>query len=112
MKAKLQIITAMALFGTLSVFIRNIPLPSSVVALCRAWMALIALLAAQSARGRLPDPRTMGRELILLCLSGAAMGFNWIFLFEAYKYTTVSVATLSYYFAPVLVTLACPVLFR
>ena len=40
------------------------------------------------------------------------MGFNWIFLFEAYKYTTVSVATLSYYFAPVLVMVACPLLFR
>ena len=40
------------------------------------------------------------------------MGFNWIFLFEAYRYTTVSVATLSYYFAPVLVILACPVLFH
>lgn len=40
------------------------------------------------------------------------MGFNWILLFEAYKYTTVSVATLSYYFAPVIVTLACPVLFK
>ena len=40
------------------------------------------------------------------------MGINWIFLFEAYKYTTVSVATLSYYFAPVLVTVACPLLFR
>jgi len=40
------------------------------------------------------------------------MGFNWIFLFEAYKYTTVSVATLSYYFAPVLVMALSPVLFR
>jgi len=40
------------------------------------------------------------------------MGFNWILLFEAYKYTTVSIATLSYYFAPILVTLICPILFH
>lgn len=40
------------------------------------------------------------------------MGINWILLFEAYKYTTVSVATLSYYFAPVIVTVVCPVLFK
>jgi len=33
-------------------------------------------------------------------------------LFEAYKYTTVSVATLSYYFAPVIVTAVSPILFR
>ena len=40
------------------------------------------------------------------------MGVNWILLFEAYKYTTVSVATLSYYFAPVIVTLVCPIIFK
>jgi len=48
----------------------------------------------------------------LLLLSGGAMGINWILLFEAYKYTTVSVATLSYYFAPVIVILVCPILFK
>ena len=56
--------------------------------------------------------KSLGKELPLLLISGMAMGINWILLFEAYKYTTVSVATLSYYFAPVLVTLACPLLFR
>ena len=104
-------IAAMALYGTLSVFVRNIPLPSSLVALCRAAIALISLTLAQAARGRLPRVKDMGGELALLFLSGAAMGFNWIFLFEAYKYTTVSVATLSYYFAPVIVMALCPILF-
>jgi len=52
------------------------------------------------------------KELPLLLISGVAMGINWILLFEAYKYTTVSVATLSYYFAPVLVTVVCPFLFK
>lgn len=56
--------------------------------------------------------RGLGGELALLFLSGAAMGFNWIFLFEAYRYTTVSVATLSYYFAPVIVMVASPLLFH
>ena len=40
------------------------------------------------------------------------MGINWILLFEAYKYTTISAATLSYYFAPVIVIVACPILFK
>ena len=52
------------------------------------------------------------KEVPLLLISGIAMGINWIFLFQAYKYTTVSVATLSYYFAPVIVTIACPILFK
>lgn len=40
------------------------------------------------------------------------MGINWILLFQSYRYTTVSIATLSYYFAPVLVTVLCPILFK
>jgi drug/metabolite transporter (DMT)-like permease len=43
-----------------------------------------------------------------LLISGAAIGFNWIFLFQAYKYTTVSNATLSYYFAPIFVMILAP----
>lgn len=40
------------------------------------------------------------------------MGINWILLFQAYRYTTISAATLSYYFAPVIVTAASPLLFH
>ena len=48
----------------------------------------------------------------LLALSGAIISFNWITLFEAYRYTTVATATLCYYMAPVFVTLASPFLFH
>ena len=47
-------------------------------------------------------------NLIILLLSGAAIGFNWIFLFEAYNYTTVATATLTYYLAPFFVMLVSP----
>ncbi len=47
-------------------------------------------------------------NLLVLLLSGAAIGFNWIFLFEAYNYTTVATATLTYYLAPFFVMLASP----
>ena len=103
MNAKLQMILSMVIFGTISIFVRQIPLTSAEVALFRASIALVCLLAVQLAQGKPPALRGMGRDVLLLVLSGAAMGFNWIFLFEAYRYTTVSVATLSYYFAPVIV---------
>ena len=104
-------IASMAIFGTLSLFIRHIPLTSAEVALFRAAVALGCILAAKGIAKKPLPLRRMGKEGVLLFLSGAAMGFNWIFLFEAYKYTTVSVATLSYYFAPVIVMVACPLLF-
>ncbi len=122
MNPKLQITLSMAIYGTLSLFIRNIPLTSSEVALFRAVIALACLLTLKAAQKKplpgaprltdAPRRKGTGRDAALLFLSGAAMGFNWIFLFEAYRYTSVSVATLSYYFAPVIVMVACPILFR
>lgn len=107
-----MLISAMTIFGTIPLFVRSIPVSSGELALYRAVLAA-ALISVFLLATRQPIPfRSIRNEVPLLLLSGAAMGFNWILLFEAYKYTTVSNATLSYYFAPVLVTLACPVLFR
>ncbi len=102
----------MTIFGTLGLFVRNIPLPSGEIALYRAVLAatLIGLFLLVT-KQKIPFSK-IKKEIPLLILSGVAMGFNWILLFEAYKYTTVSVATLSYYFAPVIVTIACPILFK
>ena len=58
------------------------------------------------------DIKRIKKEIPLLLASGMAMGVNWILLFQAYNYTTISAATLSYYFAPVIVTAVCPFLFR
>lgn len=109
---RLMLIGAMVVFGTIGVFVRNIPLASAEVALYRAVLAAMLLAGYFLLSRQRVGLKKLGRELPLLLLSGAAMGFNWILLFEAYKYTTVSAATLSYYFAPVIVTVACPILFR
>jgi len=111
-KAKLQMILAMVHFGTISLFVRNIPLTSGEISLFRALIALFCLVLYKLVEGETIPLLGLGGELALLFLSGAAMGFNWIFLFEAYRYTTVSVATLSYYFAPVIVMVASPMVFH
>ena len=109
---RVMLIGAMVVFGTIGVFVRNIPLASAEVALYRAVLAATLLAGYFLLSRQKVGLKKLGRELPLLLFSGAAMGFNWILLFEAYKYTTVSAATLSYYFAPVIVTVACPILFR
>lgn len=103
---------SMAIFGTLGVFTRNISVSSGELALYRAILAaaLIAVYLVVTKQKILL--KTIKKELILLMISGVAMGINWILLFEAYKYTSISAATLSYYFAPVIVTVVCPFLFR
>ena len=109
---RMMMVLAMAVFGTLGPFVRHIGVSSGELALYRAVLAAVLLGAYLAVMKQPLHLKALGRDAVLLLLSGMAMGINWILLFEAYKYTTVSVATLSYYFAPVLVTLACPLLFR
>jgi len=111
-RARLSIIASMAIFGTIGLFVRAISVTSAELALYRAAIAAVMLTGYFLISRTSLRLGEIKKELPLLLLSGAAMGFNWILLFEAYKYTTVSVATLSYYFAPVIVTVACPLLFK
>ncbi len=111
-KDALMIAVSMAIFGTVGAFKRWIAVSAGELALYRAVLAgaVIGLVLLVTKR---PIPfGKIKKQLPLLFLSGAAMGINWILLFKAYEYTTVSAATLSYYFAPVIVTLLCPVLFK
>ncbi|MGN1163661.1 MAG: DMT family transporter [Candidatus Ornithospirochaeta sp.] len=100
---------SMAIFGTIGVLTRLIPLSSSEIALYRAILASAVLTLVLALKKKKPRGLN-GRNLFLLFFSGAAMGFNWIFLFEAYNYTSITAATLSYYFAPTLVILASPII--
>lgn len=111
-RARWMLIASMAIFGTIGLMKRSIPVSSGELALYRAVMATVMIGIYLLATGQKIPFGRIKKELPLLLFSGCAMGFNWVLLFQAYQYTTVSVATLSYYFAPVIVTLACPILFK
>ena len=108
MQAKLKIIFAMVTFGTIGIFVRNIELPSTVIALARGIIGTLFLLLVVFAKGKGLDKKAIKRNLTILGVSGACIGFNWILLFEAYRYTTVATATLAYYMAPIFVIMASP----
>ncbi|SDX31337.1 DMT family transporter [Tepidimicrobium xylanilyticum] len=112
MNAKLKIIISMVAFGTISIFVRSISLSSGEIAFFRAVIAAIVILIYKGLIGSRFSLLDIKKDLPLLFISGAVMGFNWILLFEAYKYTSVSIATLSYYFSPVIVTVLSPALFK
>lgn len=111
-KSRFMLISSMVSFGTLAPFVRNIHVSSGELALYRAILAAVLIGGYLLISKQKIAIRNIGKDFLLLLLSGMAMGINWILLFEAYKYTTVAISTLSYYFAPVIVTLVCPVLFR
>ncbi|MBO4409809.1 MAG: EamA family transporter [Spirochaetales bacterium] len=112
--ARLRIILSMTIFGTIGLVRRGIPYSSAMIACMRGLIATLILLAVH--RIRIMRGRTAGfdrgnlrRNMGLLLVSGAMIGFNWILLFEAYRYTTISVATVCYYMAPVFTMMISPI---
>ncbi len=111
-RAKRDLIFSVSVFGTIGIFVRWIGLPSSVIALVRGAVGAAFLLLLAHFRHAPIDRAALRRRWQLLLLSAAMMSFNWITLFEAYRYTTVATATLCYYMAPIFVTLISPVLLK
>ncbi len=110
-KAKRHLALAMVIFGTVGLFRRWIPLPSGAIASARGLAGMAFLLLMMAVRGQRVNGRLIRKRWKLLLFSGAALGVNWMLLFEAYRYTTVATATLCYYMAPVLLLLS-PLLLR
>ena len=108
MNATFKLTLSMVIFGTIGIFRRYIPLPSSLVAMTRGLIGMLFLLLVMVLRKRGMNRAAVRRKFAMLCLSGAAIGVNWILLFEAYNYTSVATATLCYYLAPMFVILASP----
>ena len=102
----------MAIFGTIGLFVRLIPLPSSMIALVRAAMGALFLLGIILFQKRKPDWAGIRRNWKPLLLSSVAMATEWILLFESYRYTTVAVATLCYYMSAVFVIVAAPFILK
>lgn len=103
LSSKISLAGAMVVFGTIGLFVRSIAMPSSVIAFIRGAVGAAFLVLFCLVTGKKISFDKVREKLLLLCLSGAAIGVNWIFLFEAYRYTTVATATLCYYMAPIFV---------
>ena len=110
--ARIALIFSMGVFGTIGLFRRLIPLPSGEIAFFRGIIGTLALLLIVLISRKKLDLGAIKKHLLLLCISGALIGFNWILLFEAYNYTSVATATLCYYTAPIIVLIAAPFIFK
>jgi drug/metabolite transporter (DMT)-like permease len=111
-KGQIKLITAMLIFGSIGIFVKNINLSSSEIALFRGVIGSLFLICGSLLVKQKLSFKAIKRNGILLILSGAAIGFNWIFLFEAYRFTTISNATISYYFAPIFVMALAPLILK
>ena len=103
---------AMLVFGTIGLFVKNIGFPSSFISFARALTGSIFIALFMLVSGHGLDKKSVLKNLKLLIPSGIAMAFNWICLFEAYRFTGVAVGTLCYYMEPVIVVVLSPVFLK
>lgn len=107
-KNKLCLISSMLIFSTIGIFRKHIPLSSGILAAARGFIGILFLIILFLLKGEKPHPNAIKKHLFLLLLSGCFIGFNWILLFESYRYTTVATSTLCYYMAPIFVMIVTP----
>ena len=106
----LMFTSSMIIFGTIGIIRRYIPLSSGLLAFFRGVIGVLFLCIYCKLRKRKIRHNIGWKKVLWLALSGAAIGFNWILLFEAYNHTSIPVATLCYYMQPTIVIFLSPLL--
>lgn len=112
MKPYAKVVFSMLVWGTLPIFVSKIPLSSAEIAMWRIIFGFLFLAVVFAfTKEKSPRDRVKGLSLRLI-LTGMIMGANWVALFEAYRCVDVSIATLLYYLAPVIVMIASIFFFK
>lgn len=111
-RARALFILSMAIFGSMGYFVRFVSLPSGVISMVRGFVGALFLLLVLLFQRKRIDWGNIKKYFLPLCVSGCFLAFDWILFLEAYRYTTVAVATLCYYLAPAYVVLLSPLLLK
>lgn len=111
-KSKISYITAMLIFGSIGLFVKFINMPSAQVVFARTIIGSIFLIFMLFIKGKTMNKAAILKNLPILTLLGITLASSWLLLFEAFKYTTVGIATVLYYLAPVIVFILSPILFK
>lgn len=110
--ARIELIIAAVIFGTVGVFRRMIDLSSGFISFARAVIGAVFLILFVLVSGKRFNFAIIRKKLGWLVLSGAFLGFNWVLLFEAFNHTSVATATLCSYMAPIFVIAVSPFILK
>lgn len=112
MKFYLMFVAAMLIFGSNGVFASMLEMSGAQLVLLRTLIGgAVLLIIILISRSRTPK-EVLLREKWRLLFAGVCLGANWALLFEAYNLMNVSLATLTYYTAPVLVLVLAPLVLK
>ena len=108
---KIIFIISMLIFGSIGLFVRKIPIPSLHIAFIRSFVGTFVMVFIYFFSKKKIDKKAVLSNKSSLFFGGVFLGINWILLFEAYKNTTITSATLAYYMAPIMFILLTAVIF-
>lgn len=109
---RMKYITSVFLYGTAGMFLRQVSLPSEIVAMCNGLLGTLVILTYMRMKRKPFHREAIRRNAGLLLASGALLGLNWVFLYAAYVTTTVAIASLCNYTAPLIVVLLAPLVLK
>jgi RarD protein len=112
MHPKIQVLLSMSIFSTVRLTVRFVEMPSAVVVLARAVLGTLFMLGFVYLTGKVINKESIRANAKVLIASGIALGLNWMLLFEAFSHTTIAVAVLCYYLAPVFVIVGSPFILK
>lgn len=114
----IKIVIAMIIWGSIGVFVKNIPIQSFELAFLRAlvgsiFIGIIYFINSKKEKQKETDEKENEKKgKLMLIASGVLMAINWASLFESFKYTTISNATLAYYVSPIIVVFVSPIILK
>ena len=110
-KHKLILIVVMALWGSLGIFVRSIPISSLLLAFSRAVIALpILMLGVKMSGLSLRD--CFRKENTPLMISGILIGLAWVLFFAGFRLTSIANVTFIYNMCPIYVLILSPILLK
>lgn len=108
----LKYIAGLLIFGSNGIVASRIALNSYEIVYLRSGIGGVALVLFFLLLRQGSNGLRHKKEFLFLVLAGAAMGLNWLFLYEGYQEIGVGTATLMCYCGPVIVMALGPVLFQ
>ena len=111
-RAYIKYLLSLLLFGSNGIVASYISLNSYEIVFTRSLIGSLFLIAVFFFSKEKLQLRENKKHFGFLILAGFATGASWMFLYEAYSQIGVSVATLVYYFGPVIILVLSPLIFR
>ena len=107
MRWNLLLAALAASWGIVSIIVAGVALPSEALVAWRCLLAVVGLVALLAALRRASELR-VHVERHRIALLALALGFHWLFFFESLKRTSVAVAIIALYTAPIFVAILAP----